>query len=84
VRQTCTIFSLRFNKRIVDGTVPFEIHLQRTGNRNFVGLVPPYLLFTSTVFVTDSGGSTNANIANVLVYFPGDSKDWNVKICLFV
>jgi len=62
--------------------VPFEIHLQRTGNRHFVGLVPPHLLVTSTVLGADSGGFTDANIANVRVYFPGDSRDWNVKIRL--
>jgi len=68
LRQTYTIFSLHFHKRVVDRIVPFEIHLQRTGNRHFVGLFSPYLLVTSTLLGTDSGGSTNTNIANVRVY----------------
>ena len=84
------VFSFHFNKRIVDRIVPFEIHLQITGNRHFVGLVPPCLLVTSIVLGVDSGGFTKANIANVCVcvcvcvcvYFPGDSRDWNVKIRL--
>ena len=52
----------------MDRTSPFEIRLQRTGNRHFVGLVPLYLLVTNTVFSTDSG-STNANVANMLCGF---------------
>jgi len=47
-----------------------------------MGLVSPHLVVTSTLLGTDSGGSTSANIANVRVYFPGDSRDWNVKIRL--
>ena len=66
----------------MDRIVLFEIHLQRTGNRHFMGLVSPHLVVTSTLLGTDSGGSTSANIANVRVYFPGDSRDWNVKIRL--
>lgn len=62
--------------------MPFEIHLQRNGNRHFVDLVSPYVLISSALLGTDSGGSTNANIANVRVYFPGDSRDWNVKMRL--
>jgi hypothetical protein len=76
------MFSPPFNKRIVYKIVAFEIHLQGTGNRNFVGLIPPCLLVTSSVLCKFWVYSTN--IANVGVHFPGDSRDWNVKIRLIL